>query len=128
LTAKQDISLASSLLEKCQERLRGWEWHYMMRLRDGGRLPLAEHRGGLWIAVFSPDGRRIANASIDGTVNIWDAASGELLRKYRGHPGLIAIAGSLLQTFQTDGFQHCEGWRCIVNHNHVNGLPSRILL
>jgi hypothetical protein len=46
LTAKQDVGLASSLLENCPERLRGWEWHYLMRLRDGGRPPLAGHKGG----------------------------------------------------------------------------------
>jgi eukaryotic-like serine/threonine-protein kinase len=85
LTLKQDVGLASDLLMKCPERLRGWEWDYLMRLRDGDRPPLAEHDGGLWMAVFSPDGRRLATASIDGTVKVWDAATGRVLFTYRGH-------------------------------------------
>src|SRR6185369_13206243 len=72
LTLNQDIGLASSLLEKCPERLRGWEWDYLMRLRDGPRQPLADHKAGLWMAVFSPDGTRIATGSIDGTVKVWE--------------------------------------------------------
>ncbi|MGH7172368.1 MAG: WD40 repeat domain-containing serine/threonine protein kinase, partial [Gemmataceae bacterium] len=90
LTLNQDVSLANDLLEKCPEHLRGWEWDYLMRLRDGARPPLIGHSGGLWTAVFSPDGRRVATASIDGTVKIWDAASGKLLLTYTGHQGLIA--------------------------------------
>jgi len=85
LTMNHDIGLASDLLGKCPERLRGWEWDYLMRLRDGGRPPLAGHKAGLWTAVFSPDGRRIATASIDGTVKIWDAKNGKELRTFTGH-------------------------------------------
>jgi WD40 repeat protein/serine/threonine protein kinase len=85
-----DVTLASRLLERCPEQLRGWEWDYLMRLRDGGRAPLAGaenggHDGGLWTAVWSPDGRRIATASIDGTAKVWDAASGKVLGNFQGH-------------------------------------------
>jgi WD40 repeat protein len=85
LTLNQDVGLASTLLEKCPERLRGWEWDYLMRLRDGPRAPLTGHDGGLWMAVFSPDGRRLATASIDGTARIWDVATGRSLFTFRGH-------------------------------------------
>src|SRR5262249_51815175 len=40
---------------------------------------------GLWAAVFSPDGRRIVTASIDGTAKVWDAATGGLLLTFHGH-------------------------------------------
>ncbi len=90
LTLNHDVGLASDLLEKCPKHLRGWEWDYLMRLRDGDRPALAGHTGGLWTAVFGPDGRRVATGSIDGTVKVWDAASGQLLLTYEGHQGLIA--------------------------------------
>src|SRR5262249_33144198 len=76
LSLNQDIGLAGKLLEKCPEHLRGWEWHYLMRRRDGPRPPLTGHQGGLWTAAFSPDGRHIATASIDGTIKVWEAATG----------------------------------------------------
>lgn len=82
LTQKNDIGQASRLLEgeNCPPHLRGWEWHYLMRLRDGPRAPLKDHGTGLWGAEFNPDGTLIATCSIDGTVKIWEAESGKLIR------------------------------------------------
>ena len=85
LTLRNDIGLASDLLERCPDRLRGWEWSYLMRLRDGGREPLKGHKAGLWTAVFNPDGTRIATASIDGTAKVWDAQTGKEVLTFRGH-------------------------------------------
>ena len=85
LTLNNDVGLASRLLADCPERLRGWEWEYLMRLRDGPRPPLAGHTKGLWTAVYNKDGTRIATASIDGTAKIWDAKTGKILLNYTGH-------------------------------------------
>lgn len=82
ISQNYDIGKASGLLQSdsCPTELRGWEWHYLMRLRDGGRAPLVGHATGLWAAEFSPDGNLVATCSIDGTLKLWKAESGELIR------------------------------------------------
>jgi WD40 repeat protein len=37
--------------------------------------------------AWSPDGKRIASASGDGTVQVWDASNGSHVLTYRGHTG-----------------------------------------
>ena len=39
--------------------------------------------------AFRPDGRCLAAAGQDEVVRVWDAATGELVRKLRGHTGPV---------------------------------------
>jgi WD40 repeat protein/serine/threonine protein kinase len=49
----------------------------------------------VYAIVWSPDGKRIASASNDGTVHVWDAATGQRFFRYRGHQGSVnAVAWS----------------------------------
>jgi WD40 repeat protein len=46
------------------------------------------HQGEVLDLAFSPDGTRLASASIDNTVRVWDVATGES-RALRGHVGQV---------------------------------------
>jgi len=46
-----------------------------------------------WSVAFSPDGRTALSGSLDGTLKLWDLATGKELRKFAGHAsGVIGLA------------------------------------
>jgi WD40 repeat protein len=47
------------------------------------------HSGGLESVAWSPDGKRIASGSGDGTVQVWDAVDGGNGFTYKGHSGWV---------------------------------------
>jgi WD40 repeat protein len=106
--AANNLRRMQQLLDECPEDLRGWEWHYLNRLRYK-TLPPLHHDGAVHCAAFSPDGRRIASSDADGWVKVWDAQTGDELLKFRAyeddHARSVAFSpdGQRLATASWDG-------------------------
>jgi WD40 repeat protein len=62
------------------------------------------HTDWVWSVAISPDGNRLASASFDRTVLIWDLATGEILHRLTEHSGvLFAVAFSADGRFLISG-------------------------
>jgi WD40 repeat protein/serine/threonine protein kinase len=94
-----NLGRMEQLLEECPADLRGWEWHYLKRLRLPGIPPL-RHDAAVFSAMFSPDGRWIASGSQDGIVKIWDATTGQECYQFQAHEPQQHVRGV---AFSPDG-------------------------
>jgi serine/threonine protein kinase len=99
-----------------EEDLRGFEWFYLDGLLHSG-LTLRGHTDAMTAVCFSPDGSRLASASHDGTVKVWDAAAGRETRTLAAHaPGqLYAVC------FSPDGARLASGGVGVVVWDLHNG-------
>jgi WD40 repeat protein/serine/threonine protein kinase len=79
-----NVAAALRALRECPEDLRGWEWHYLLRLCKVEPLVLQDSTEVYGVA-FSPDGERIASAGKDGKVKIWNSRTGRIIQEFPAH-------------------------------------------
>ncbi len=71
-------------------------------------LALSGHQATVWRVTFSPDWQRLASASWDGTVKLWEVAGGRVLHTLAGHTDWVrSLAftpdGQVLASGSVDG-------------------------
>jgi WD40 repeat protein len=69
-----------------------------------GRGTLPERPGDFASSTFSPDGQRIVTGEGDGTIRVWDAATGEEEMTLKGHTGAVSCLA-----FSPDGQRIVSG-------------------
>ena len=61
----------------------------LLDTNDGRELLTLRHGRPIYTAQFSPNGRKIATFSADGSLRVWDATSGDELAAFRAHEKTI---------------------------------------
>jgi WD40 repeat protein/serine/threonine protein kinase len=85
-----NLARTRELLDECPPSLRGWEWDYLNRLCRVEPITLRGCEKGVYSLAFSPDGRRLASANGDGTIEVFDSkSSGGAKLTLRGHSDFV---------------------------------------
>jgi len=75
------VAEAQRLLWRIPARHRHFEWYLDNSLFTGGYMTLYDHTSFVYSVAVSPDGKTIASGSGDGTLVLWDAVSGQFIRR-----------------------------------------------
>src|SRR5207244_1512455 len=75
-----------------RDDLRGFEWHYLWQLcHCGHRATLRGHTALIQTIAFAADGKTLASGSEDGSVKLWDMATGREQATIKGNAHVSCI-------------------------------------
>jgi WD40 repeat protein/serine/threonine protein kinase len=84
-----NLKRALELLRDCPVDLRQWEWDYLMRLCHQEPVILHDQAEVNGLA-FSPEGDLLASAGGDGTIKVWNLATGRVIKPLeKAHSGFV---------------------------------------
>jgi WD40 repeat protein/tRNA A-37 threonylcarbamoyl transferase component Bud32 len=72
-----------------QDDLSGFEWRYLWRLTHPGFLTLTDSKEPFACLALASGGSRLATGGKDGTLTVWDPASGKRISALKGHQKAI---------------------------------------
>ncbi|MDA1055848.1 MAG: protein kinase [Planctomycetota bacterium] len=140
-----NVGLVEKLLElhhpqPGQPDLRNFEWFYLDRLAHSELLTLKGHTNWVSSVAFSPDGKRLASASGDQTVKVWDVTGGQKTLTLTGHSSFVYCVafspdGKWLASASRDKtikvWDATSGQKALTLRGHTNGVrtlgPSGVL-
>ena len=96
---------ALEYLARIPPQHRNFEWYFTFNQCDASKATLYGHTPFIRVA-FNPDRTRIASASEDGAVRIWDVGDGNELHTFRGHSEAVTSLA-----FSLDGTRIASGSR-----------------
>ena len=86
------VAVAAKLQWHSGLLLRPWiKWKNKRAHFDPCLMTLIGHTGPVVSCAYSPDGQRIASASLDTTVILWDATTGEQIASFVGHSRGVSV-------------------------------------
>ncbi len=120
-------------LNATRQDFRGWEYNYLYTLFTKSQQTFRGHALSVQGVAFSPDGKRIVSGSLDMTLKVWDATSGQNRLTLNGHTGAVTsvafspdgkriVSGSLDMTLKV--WDATSGQNRLTLNGHTGAVTS----